>query len=408
MIKILIVDDDYNGKIKDIVQLIKTRTELSNENIVVVSDTTSARKELHYNTFDLLILDMNVPTSMGEEPAPTGGIELLMKIQESQIQNFPHHIIGITGFEDIYSENKDILDRYLWALIHYDNTTNEWQEKILNKLTYLIKSKRTTYGSYYKKFDISIITALEDVELNAVLNLKCGWTRLIVPNDPTTNYYEGIIQTNTSKKFSLVVASAPKMGMTSSAILTTKMCMHFQPNYLFMVGIAAGIEGKNNYGDILVAENTWDWGSGKSTIIEGKHHFAPDQTQVTLDESILAKLKLIKSDQVKLDDIKNNYSGKKPGTSLKMSIGPIATGSSVVENDSIIHDIKGYQRKLIGVEMEIYGVMLATKYSTKPSPIGICIKSVCDYGNSHKNDDWQHYAAYTSVQMMCLLINELV
>lgn len=183
--------------------------------------------------------------------------------------------------------------------------------------------------------------------------------------------------------------------------------MHFQPKYFFMVGIAAGVEGKNNFGDILVAENTWDWGSGKSTLIEGKPYFAPDQTQVTLDESIAAKLKFLKSDQTKFDEIKNNYNNKTPSTSLKMHIGPIATGSSVVENDAIIHEIKNYQRKLIGVEMEIYGVLLATKYSTKPSPIGICIKSVCDFGNTQKNDEWQHYAAYTSTQMMKLLIENI-
>jgi hypothetical protein len=30
-----------------------------------------------------------------------------------------------------------------------------------------------------------------------------------------------------------------------------------------MVGIAAGIKGKGNYGDILVIDHSWDYGSGK-------------------------------------------------------------------------------------------------------------------------------------------------
>ena len=230
---------------------------------------------------------------------------------------------------------------------------------------------------------------------------------LKVPNDPTTIYYEGIVKISDNKQFTIVAASAPKMGMTSSAILTTKICTHFQPKYLFMVGIAAGIKGKNNFGDILVSETTWDWGSGKSTVVDGKPFFAPDQTQVTTDESILAKLKYIKSQQQIFDSIKNNYAGKKPDSQLKMHIGPIATGSMVIEDDTIVEQIKVYQRKLIGVEMEIYGVMLATKYCTKPSPIGICLKSVCDFGNILKNDDWQYYAAYTSSKLMDILIKEL-
>lgn len=406
MIKILIVDDDYNGKVKSIIQLIKGNTDVTISDIEVVSDTTSARKKLHEEIYDLLIIDMNLPTAIGEDPSPNGGVELLKRIQENQIPNYPHHIIGITGFEEIFNENKQILDKYLWTLIHYDNSTNDWQEKILNKIHYLIKSKQNIYGGCFKKFDIAIVAALEDVELEAVLNLDCNWQQLVVPNDPTSNYYEGVIRISDTKSYTIVAASTPKMGMTSSAILTTKICMHFHPKYLFMVGIAAGVENKNNFGDILIAENTWDWGSGKSSLVKGKPYFAPDQTQVTLDESVAAKLRYLKSNKLNLDQIKNNYKGKVPETSLRMHIGPIATGSSVVENDMIIDQIRGYQRKLIGVEMEIYGVMLATKYSTKPSPIGICIKSVCDFGNGEKNDDWQNYAAYTSVSMMKLLIEQ--
>lgn len=99
--------------------------------------------------------------------------------------------------------------------------------------------------------------------------------------------------------------------------------------------------------------------------------------------------------------------GQKPSNSLSMYIGPIASGASVLENKEEIASIKQFQRKIIGIEMEIYGVMSAVKYAPKPSPIAICMKSVCDFGNENKNDDWQNYSAYTSAEMMHMLISEL-
>ncbi len=78
-----------------------------------------------------------------------------------------------------------------------------------------------------------------------------------------------------------------------------------------------------------------------------------------------------------------------------------------MENKEIVESVQKHQRKLIGIEMEIYGVLSAVKYSTKPSPIPICMKSVCDFGDDSKSDDWQHYASYTSASAMLLLIKKL-
>ncbi len=400
MIKILIVDDS-SDKIQNIIKAIKTIVLIDEENIDYVLDTTNGRKKLEENVYDLLILDMNLPTAIGDTPTKNGGLELLEKIHTQQIANFPHHIIGLTGFEDIFNDSKKELEKYLWTLIHYDNTTNEWKEKIINKIQYLIDSKQNMYGACFEKFDIAVITALEDPELSAVLNLPCNWNKFSIPNDPTVNYFKGVLEYN-EKSFSIVVANTPKMGMVASSILTTKICCHFHPKYFFMVGIAAGIKDKNNFGDILIAEYSWDWGSGKITS-----EFKPDHTQISLDPTIIAKLKEINSEQSNIDKIKNQYTANIPSTSLKMYIGPIASGASVLENENEISDIQTYQRKLIGIEMEIYGVMSAIKYSVKPSPIGICIKSVSDFGDNNKNDDWQHYAAYTSTKMMQLLIEIL-
>jgi nucleoside phosphorylase len=51
--------------------------------------------------------------------------------------------------------------------------------------------------------------------------------------------------------------------VTAASVLSMKMINRFRPRYIVMVGIVAGIKGKGNYGDILVIDHSWDYGSGK-------------------------------------------------------------------------------------------------------------------------------------------------
>lgn len=47
--------------------------------------------------------------------------------------------------------------------------------------------------------------------------------------------------------------------------------------------------------------------------------------------------------------------------------------------------------------MEAYGVMASVIIAAESPAKVVVIKSVCDYANLNKNNDWQKYAAYTSV-----------
>ncbi len=40
--------------------------------------------------------------------------------------------------------------------------------------------------------------------------------------------------------------------------------------------------------------------------------------------------------------------------------------------------------------------MAAADYARQPAPYALAIKSVCDFADAHKGDNWQAYAAYTS------------
>lgn len=79
-----------------------------------------------------------------------------------------------------------------------------------------------------------------------------------------------------------------------------------------------------------------------------------------------------------------------------MYIGPVASGAAVLGDSEMAESIVRQQRKLIGIEMESYGVFAAADESPLPQPKAFSIKSVSDFADSGKGDSYQKYAAYTS------------
>ena len=76
----------------------------------------------------------------------------------------------------------------------------------------------------------------------------------------------------------------------------------------------------------------------------------------------------------------------------------IASGSYVVASKFLMSSIREPNRKLLAIDMEGYGLYLACHFFNQTNPL--VIKSVCDFGDSEKNDDYQDYAAYTSAEFL--------
>ncbi|EIJ69133.1 phosphorylase family protein [Pasteurella bettyae CCUG 2042] len=194
------------------------------------------------------------------------------------------------------------------------------------------------------------------------------------------------------------------MGIAASASLTSKLGALFKPKLILMSGIAAGIKEKVNLGDILVAEYCWDWGSGKKTQIEGISVTKQAPHQISMPLKYKDGFLQLSKDKEFLDKVFCDYPGKKPHSQLGLHIGPLATGSVVLEDQNIVNSIIEQHRNTLGIEMEAYGVA----YASELLGIGsIIIKSVCDFANTEKNDDYQSYAAFTSAKAIERFIREI-
>ncbi len=184
------------------------------------------------------------------------------------------------------------------------------------------------------------------------------------------------------------------MGLTSAAILTTQMIMRFRPRLVVMVGIAAGTRsGGKQLGDVLVADPSVDYNSGKLVDDDGTQRLQPDPHPVGIAKRIRAVLLRYNEDTELFEGFRRQWKGKLPDKPNRLHVGPVGAADQVINNPEKIKEIQLSWRKLIGLEMETYGVYRACEESPKPVPRHVAFKAVCDFAEQ-KSDDWQGYAAF--------------
>lgn len=393
-IKVLIVEDDFE-KYGRIAQAL-VNYGLSSDEITHKLNSADALGALRQNAFDLMLLDVNIPRRTGESPRRGEGIELLRGISRDEDCRKPTYVVGVTAFEDVLEEFGEEFDQNLWSLIHYAVSSDRWVSQLTLKVDYIraVKSSRNFSDGVTFGTDIAIITALDTVEFTAVRALPCGWQPLRFPYDET-RYWSGNIQEG-NRNISVVTASAPRMGMPSSAVLASKVVHQFRPRLMVMLGLCAGRAEKVNLGDVIVADPTWDWGSGKITSENDQPKFDPAPHQLDLDGSLISAMKDIAEDPVALARIKQAASGRKPSSELRVHFGPLVSGAAVVAYKPTFDALLEQHRGILGLDMEAYAIATASLGSGRPRPYSLIIKGVCDFADKQKSDDYQEYAASVS------------
>lgn len=297
-------------------------------------------------------------------------------------------------FSDVYKMHTDVLELFK-EIIQMDEVQS-----------YLKPAKGIKGVLSTKEFDVVIITALYKTEYEELLKLPIKFTAFKSPND-STMYHQGKIGAKT-----ILIATDDKMGMSSSSSLATKVLFKFNPEYLIMAGIAAGVkDDEKNYGDILIARSTWNYESGKykykmkpkSTVFE------PNPEQIDIHSDLVHVINELSINEPLLEKIKNDFTtdakNSQPKKDLKVFFGPMASGSAVVADERKVQDIRRNNRKLIGIDMETFGVYYAAKairsdYQTKV----ISIKSISDFADTRKSDKYRKFAAFTSSRFTYELI----
>ena len=155
-----------------------------------------------------------------------------------------------------------------------------------------------------------------------------------------------------------------------------------------MVGIAGGVEGEVHLGDVVVCEEVIYYEYTKE-----RPSFSDQRPQV------------LQADWLLLERAKN-YTDINWHTFVQaerpvdprstdaptVHFGPIASGEKVIADSNRVDELKQWHSKLAAVDMESFGVALATS-EWPGNPQFIAFRGVSDYADESKNDEWHEYAA---------------
>lgn len=399
--RILVVEDD-EIKLRRIVSALTAVHGIQKSDIHVALDANSAKKLMREAAFDLVVLDIALPRTQGEIPTPDGGIGLLQEVLERDVYRRPREVVGLTAFPEVRDSAGPQFAEDLWQIIQYDSASNTWAEQLQRKVRHILIAKAVPEGIPSHDIHLGIITALPSPELSAVLSLPWHWKPVDQHADGTV-YHRGHFERG-SQQYSVIAASAARMGLAPAAALSMKMIHRFKPRYLAMAGIAAGLKDECSLGDIILADPAWDWGSGKMAIDNGKPVFEQAPHQLGISSFIRGKATLLANDEVQLDGIRRGWPGLKPNFSPKLLIRPLASGASVLANSAFVEELKSQHRKLTGIDMETYGVYSAADEAPLPQPKAFSLKAVCDFADAAKNDEYQAYAAYVSATALQVFV----
>lgn len=253
-----------------------------------------------------------------------------------------------------------------------------------------------------KKYDTDVaLLSVTTTEFNAVLHFH-EWKAKTLTNDE--QIYDVASFERDGKTCSLVHAKIPEMGMTAAAATAMKVICTFRPRYLIMVGIAAGIAKSEYeeqiYGDVILPDVVWNYSAGKfvspdkANIVYGNLGFLPRSTAEPIPEEIVPYLrKAVES----------------PDNPCHAYIGPMACGSTVVASQELLEkQVYSQYQHSAGLDMESYAVVYAANHASDPKPTPIIVKSVCDFADSKKSDDYQRFAAYSSCEFAKFLYEKIL
>lgn len=266
----------------------------------------------------------------------------------------------------------------------FDYSNEGWYKAKITKI--VSKSKDEVTDTFIPK--IAIITAVE-IELQTVLKkLKPpnGKRKLWKVIDGSETYYIGRFG-----EFDTVVTmcNVGTIGASGATLAVDSLIRTWDPIGIIMVGIAFGAnKTKQHVGDVLVASN-----------------IIPYENQ-RIGDRIIYRNPVAPSSHELINRIRNTFDWdfRRPDNiKVGKHIGQILSGEKLVDNIDFKNELLEQYPQVIGGEMEGSGLWSA---ADKHKKSWILIKSVCDWGDGEKHDNYQPLAAASAVSLCEFILND--
>lgn len=239
--------------------------------------------------------------------------------------------------------------------------------------------------------DFLIITALPQ-EHDAVLRkLKKYRTLDPVKNDVLKYSLSKVPVTMRSGKktiYRVMLTTLMHMGQVDAAIATTRAMDRLNPGAVLMVGIAGGVRANGvALGDVVVADQVAYYPENKATP-QGRQirwRMIPPDARLYAETQGLAA-----AECVPLMDVKRPIEGVP-----QLHRNTVATGDTVVADQTLLDTFMEVVPKLVAVEMEAYGVARAAWQTDEPRRF-LMIRGISDLADPDKDAaevaGWREYA----------------
>lgn len=395
MINVIIVDDSQDK----IDAIISGLPESISEFVDIYKNKSEAQRAFSRKKYDIAFIDLALPSYEGQSPVPHEGVALIREINEFDWFNTPGKILAITQHSELEEEFSKTL-KELGVTLHYHDGTGSISEIVRYQYSTIIKSNQKLEFNY----DAVIIAALDEEAKLILEDKRFNWSKVECVGLSDVNIRTSLYYVN-GRDCKLAIVILPRMGLVSSAITTSRVVNELKPRYVLMPGICAGVEGEVKLGDIIVANPSWEWQTGKWK----GDSFAIEPYQINVNQKMIEKLKILLEKNI-LDEIWRSTNNARPEQRPSCHFGPMVSGSSVISNSEKIHELRAQHRKLLGIEMEIFGVYSACVQSAI-APDFIGFKSVCDFGNEHKGDNYHLFCSEISgrlcVEYLILILGDV-
>lgn len=372
----------------------------------MASDYRTARTLLASNIYDLLVLDLTIPLSptMGS-PTYQAAEMLLDDLFNSDQLHPPGDIIGITKHEEVLKLVGVNLGPHLMVIIPEDRD-GKWRDYLRDKVQYARRAAHTRSVSMNQNYDYDalIVTAM-DAEMEP---------------------YEALLQPRPFRHFKMakeflfadckgnprrgIAYAIGRSGQPSAASMTQALITYFRPRVALMSGYCGGVRGKVNLGDLVFFEAAYAWDYGKwaeegkppSTVFLAR----PDPISI-VDHPLhdaargYCRSRFASEPEVAAAMLDTN---SEPLSEIDTHLKPVASGSAVVASDEIVTRIRGLNDSMWAVDMEAYGFYHAASHTRAAKPDFLCVKSVSDFSNGEKGDEYHSACSRISAELVHRLL----
>ncbi len=252
--------------------------------------------------------------------------------------------------------------------------------------------------------DFLIIAPLEE-EREAILRRLAHVSKLPPFAEDGYVYYEGSLSVSARDDgaqypiYRIIVTSPLRMGRVEANSVATYALRTFQPKAVLLIGIAGGLAGEVNLGDVVIADQVVDYEVQKITAAG----VSPRHRVYEPDRRLFARAQHISGWESEIQAVR-------PASGApKRLVGIVASGDKVIARGDAFSDLKRHFPKLMAIEMEAAGVQLAALAVAPPCGV-LMIRGISDLADEAKDSanvkEWRSYACDVAAAFAVALLKD--